>query len=423
MVSHNVDGRRVPACIGVATTQTPCFMKKAIGTFFLCVPLMAGVALAQNVSSRSQTFELDLSDPKKGVNSTVPAITWITPVPETNYAAEPKFKISFEVESAAALKTITVNIRENELAATRGSLALEPKPEEKNKLAVERTVMLMDGNNLLEVIAENVDGVKAISTRAVRVGSVGIADAGSLKRTDYALVFATDQYDHWGDLVNPVFDSRTISDELRNTYNFKVDLVENPSQAEILKKLREYAERKYQPLDQLFIFFAGHGSYDQTFGEGFVVTKESLLNDEAKTTYLSHNRLRSIINNIPCEHIFLAMDVCFGGTFDAALASARGGEEEVYKEQNAVEFITRKLTYKTRRFLTSGGKTYVSDGIAGKHSPFAKNFLDALRSRGGRDGILTLPEIYTYVERLKIQPRFGEFGDNAPGSDFIFIAR
>ena len=51
-----------------------------------------------------------------------------------------------------------------------------------------------------------------------------------------------------------------------------------------------------------------------------------------------------------------------------------------------------------------------------------KNFIDALRSRGGRDGILTLPEVFTYVEKLKIQPRFGEFGDNAPGSDFIFVA-
>ena len=95
----------------------------------------------------------------------------------------------------------------------------------------------------------------------------------------------------------------------------------------------------------------------------------------------------------------------------------------MYREQNQSEFITRKLTYKTRKFLTSGGKQYVSDGIPGKHSPFAKSFIDALRSRGGRDGILTLPEIFTYVEKLKIQPRFGEFGDNAPGSDFIFVSR
>ncbi len=398
----------------VRNMKTLIFLFGFLGAFGL---------FAQNVSSRSQAFEIDLSDPKRAINSAIPTVSWISPIPETNYVQEAKFKVSFEVHSAAAIKGVTINIRENELASTRGSLPLEPKPEEKNKLVVDRTVTLMDGENLIEVVVENVDGLKTISTRTVRVGSVGIANASSLKRTDYALVFATDQYEHWGDLVNPVFDSRTISDELRNTYNFKVDLVENPTQAEILKKLREYAERKYQPLDQLFIFFAGHGSYDQTFGEGFVVTKESLLNDEAKTTYLSHNRLRSIINNIQCEHIFLAMDVCFGGTFDQALASARGGEEEVYKEQNPVEFITRKLTYKTRRFLTSGGKTYVSDGIPGKHSPFAKNFLDALRSRGGRDGVLTLPELFTYVERLKIQPRFGEFGDNAPGSDFIFIAK
>jgi hypothetical protein len=281
----------------------------------------------------------------------------------------------------------------------------------------------MDGENLLEIVAENVDGVKTISYKKVVVGSTTLADATKLNRTDYALIFATDDYDHWNDLVNPVFDSRTIAAELTKSYGFKVDIVENASQSEILKKLREYGEKKYQPLDQLFIFFAGHGTFDQTFGEGFVVTKESLLNDEGKTTYLSHNRLRSIVNNIPAEHIFLAMDVCFGGTFDQALASSRGGEEEVYKEQNQAEFLTRKLTYKTRRFLTSGGKTYVSDGIPGQHSPFAKNFLEALRSHGGRDGMLTLPELFTYVERLKIPPRLGEFGDNAPGSDFIFVAR
>jgi hypothetical protein len=70
--------------------------------------------------------------------------------------------------------------------------------------------------------------------------------------------------------VNPVFDSRTIAEELRKTYGFKVDLVENATQAEVLKKIRDYAEKKYEPLDQLLIFFAGHGTYDQTFGEGFV---------------------------------------------------------------------------------------------------------------------------------------------------------
>lgn len=394
-------------------------------SFLSFVLLVSGAStlMAQNVSTRTNEFEVDFSDPKKLVSTTIPVINWVTPVAETNYAQENKYKIKVEVESDKPIKSITIYVKEDEAAASRGMTSMKPDAGQELKMVVEKSITLMEGENVLEVVAENMDGQKTISYRKVHVGSTGLADAGKLDRTDYALIFATDQYDNWSDLVNPVFDSKTIAEELKKTYGYKVEVIENASQSDVLKKMREYAEKKYKPLDQLFIFFAGHGTYDQTFGEGFVVTRESQLNDEAKTTYLSHNRLRSIVNNVPCEHIFLAMDVCFGGTFDAALASSRGAGEEVYKEQGQAEFITRKLTYKTRRFLTSGGKTYVSDGIAGKHSPFAKNFLEALRSRGGKDGVLTLPELYTYVERLKIQPRFGEFGDNAPGSDFIFVVK
>ena len=388
--------------------------------------LLAGVTItvnAQTVSTRTNDFEVDYTDAKKAMHSAIPVISWLTPVPETSYVESSKYVIKFEISSTVAIKSVTITIKETIQATTRGTQTVLPKEAEKMHVVIERSLTLLDGENLLEVVAENIDGVKTISHKKVVVGSTTLADAGKLNRTDYALIFATDEYDNWNDLVNPVFDSRTIGEELKKTYGFKVDMVENASQSEILKKLREYGEKKYQPLDQLFIFFAGHGTFDQTFGEGFVVTKESLLNDEGKTTYLSHNRLRSIINNIPADHIFLAMDVCFGGTFDQALASSRGTDDEVYKEQNQAEFLTRKLTYKTRRFLTSGGKTYVSDGIPGKHSPFAKNLIEGFRSHGGKDRMLTLPELFGYVESLKIQPRFGEFGDNAPGSDFVFVAR
>jgi len=379
-------------------------------------------AFAQNVSTRTNEFEIDFSDPTKLVTSTIPVITWITPTAETTYAQENKYKIKFEIESTTPIKNITISIKEGVNAASRGSQTFQPDPAQKLKSEIEKNITLLPGENVLEIIAENQEGVKSVSYKTVHVGSTALVDAAKLDRTDYALVFATDQYDNWPDLVNPVFDARTISDELRKTYGFKVEVIENATQTEILKKLREYIEKKYKPLDQLFIFFAGHGNYDQTFGEGYLVPREALTKDEAKTSYLSYNRLRSVVNNIPCEHIFLSMDVCFGGTFDQALASSRGFEEE-YKEKSAAEYITQKLTYKTRKFLTSGGKQYVSDGVPGKHSPFARALIEALRSKGGQDGILTLSEITPFVEKLKITPRAGEFGDNAPGSDFIFITR
>lgn len=378
-------------------------------------------AHAQSVATRTNEFEVNFSNPAKLVNTTIPIINWISPVPETNYVAETRYKINVVIESTVPLKGVTISVKESEESANRGMASFPVTEETKYKNVVEKHLNLMEGNNIIEIVAENADGTKTISRRTVTVGSTALADASKLDRTDYAVMFVTNDYDNWPDLVNPVNDGRMIAEELKKLYGFKVELIEGGSQNEILKKLREYAEKKYKPLDQVFIFFAGHGQFDQTFGEGYVVTKESQANDEAKTTYLSHNRLRSIVNNIPSEHVFLAMDVCFGGTFDQAIAHR--GMDEAYKEASQAEMVTRKLTYKTRMYMTSGGKEYVPDGRPGMNSPFARKFLEALRSRGGKDMILTLGEINTYIEALKPQPRAGEFGDNAPGSDFIFIAR
>lgn len=391
----------------------------------LALILLCTSAVAQNVATRTNEFEVDFADPKKNVNSTIPVINWITPEAETTYQQENKYKIKFEIESSTPIKNVVISIKEGLGATTRGIQTIEPDPSANLNPTIERSLTLLPGENVLEIIAENVDGVKTVSYKTVHVGNAGLSDASKLDRTDYALVFATDQYDNWPDLVNPVFDTRTITEELRKTYGYKVEMIENATQEQILKKLREYIEKKYKPLDQLFIFFAGHGNYDATFSEGYLVPREALTKDEAKTSYLSYNRLRSVVNNIPCEHIFLTMDVCFGGTFDQKLASSRGMDDGggVYSEKSSAEFITQKLAYKTRKFLTSGGKQYVSDGIPGQHSPFAKAFIEALRSKGGNDGILTLSEITPFVERLKVTPRAGEFGDNAPGSDFIFVSR
>ncbi|MEQ8362280.1 MAG: caspase family protein [Cyclobacteriaceae bacterium] len=398
-------------------------MKKILSIFLFASVMSSG--FAQNVSSRSDVFVIDYSDPSKLVTSSfVPKITWIEPLAENLYSESQKVTIKFEVISKKPIKVITLSARENEEAEIRGASQIIPPAGEELKTTVERNLTLQDGNHYIEIGIENVDGIKTLSHRIIRVGAASLADASKLDRTDYAILFTSNDYDNWPDLVNPINDGRMIAEELRKNYGFKVEIMENGSQIDILTKIREYSERKYKPLDQVFIFFAGHGQYDETFGEGFVVTKESLANDVAKTSYLSHNRLRSIINNIPSEHIFLAMDVCFGGTFDAAIAH-RGMEENFYKEREASqsEMVNRKLTYKTRQYLTSGGKEYVPDGRPGMNSPFARKFLEALRTRGGKDLILTTGEINTFVEILKPQPRMGAFGDNAPGSDFIFIAR
>jgi hypothetical protein len=295
-------------------------------------------------------------------------------------------------------------------------------PDNTHSMHLKQAITLITGSNYIEIVAENIDGGTVSDIRQVVVGEDAIAASVSFDRKDYALLFATDKYDFWSDLVNPVYDANTIAKELKEKYGFIVEVVENANQEDILLKIKEYAIRSYKPQDQLFIFFAGHGQFDEGFGEGYVVAKNSLEIDKAKTTYISHSNLRSYVNNISCKHILLGMDVCFGGSLDPAISRQRGTPEG--DELSLNEFIARKLSKKTRLYLTSGGKEYVSDGIVGKHSPFASSFLESLQSMGGADQILTVNEILPYLEKIKQhEPRTGDFGYNEKGSDFIFIAK
>lgn len=381
------------------------------------------VIRAQEFKYKTNEFLLDTSVNKPDVTTDIPVITWITPEKLQTTTLEPKVNIKLTVRSGAKIKRIVITIKDSK----RGD-ALSEKQVVENKdvtpdQVMDYTINLPLGFSTVEVVAESENGGISTSDREVIVGEKAVSESVALLRHDYALLFATDDYDYWNKLVNPVNDAETIAKELKDNYGYVTELVKNPTTDQIMVKLREYSKKDYGKLDQLFIFIAGHGQYDEAFGMGYVVAKNSLKNDQAKTSYISHSNLRDVINNIPCEHIFLAMDVCFGGTFDQKLASSGRGADDVYNEISTSDFIMRKLQYKTRRYLTSGGKEYVSDGIPGSHSPFARKMLEAMRTYGGPDRVLTLPELNVFVEKLDPQPRMGEFGDNKPGSDFIFVAR
>jgi hypothetical protein len=369
------------------------------------VEIQVKVIEGKGFNSAPQSFKL-----RTTVDTIPPSIVVLDPTIERGKnltVNEKKLNVKVRAEDKNGVSRVLINgaeaklVRENEYSAD---------------------VKLFDSLNVITVVATDTrENQSYTSFIVINKPSV---EAASLVRkgVDYALLFATDKYDYWNRLVNPINDIRTISEELKKSYKFAIDVNENPTQGNILSKLREYALRTYSDDDQLLIFFAGHGQFDEVFKEGFIVTKDSKQNDEGRISYISHNRLRSQIDNIPCKHIFLVIDACFGGTFDPLIAQLDRHTDD-YSEVSKPEFIQRKMKFKTRKFLTSGGKEYVSDGRPGQYSPFVRKFLEALRSYGGNDGILTLGEINNYVEKVKPEPRFGEFGSNEPGSDFIFIAR
>ena len=387
----------------------------SVKTLTLILTLLLAFGLrAQVISDKTNEIVLDFD--KTGKIS-LPEIQWVSPRLAFTNTQEQRVQIKANVTSGRPLNKVIVNIKKDKYGRAVGSRSADM--DDQFNVEIDLTLRLFDGENWIEIVAENEDGGIVKDYRNIRVGLDAISDAVTLNRKDYALLFATNKYDNWSDLVNPVFDVQSIAKELKERYGFEVEIVLDAEQNVVMTKLREYAQRNYQPQDQLFIFFAGHGVYDEVFGEGFLVAKNSIKNDVGKNSYVSHNRIRNNINNIGCEHIFLIMDVCFGGTFDPVLASSRAS---VYEQTNDQEYLVKKLSKKTRKYLTSGSKEYVSDGVPGHHSPFAKNLLEALKSNGGSDRILILDEIKLYMERLKTTPRFGEFGSDEKGSDFVFVA-
>jgi len=385
---------------------------------FLVTILFSIHVFAQNISAKTNEIRFNVKDPRFAtLKTTVPTIKWVTPIYEYSNSIDQWLNVEAIVNSDVDLKNVKIIIGDG--TVTRGEKPMDAGPVK--SYVVKQHLRLSEGQNVVRIVAENAQGGIVTSTRSVIVGKDAVGDVVSINRKDYALFFATDQYDHWTDLVNPIDDARSMAKVLQEKYGFEVEIVENPNQEDVFIKLGEYSQRNFKPQDQLMIFFAGHGYFDETFGEGFVVAKNSLENDKAKTTYISHNRLRGVINNISNQHIFLAMDVCFGGTFDPVIAASRGNLE--VGETNDNEFLVRKLSKQTRKYLTSGGKEYVSDGIPGKHSPFTLKILQALNDSGGSDRILTLSELKTYVEKLKPEPRLGGFGDDKPDSDFVFVRR
>jgi hypothetical protein len=350
------------------------------------------------------------------VSSVLPEIVWKTPLQEASFSNDPQITLSAIVRSQVALSEL-------KLVVTTGGATMERPIElgnDRNEKVVELKYHFLDGETIFEIIAVNEKGGRVSDKRSVLFGKDNLALL-SASRKDYALLFGTDRYDYWDNLTNPIYDVRTIAEVLKEKYNFEVEVIENATYEDMSEKLADYTKKQFSLQDQLFVFFAGHGIFDEALNEGYVVASNSLKTDPAKLSFLSHETIAKRLETIKCDHIFLTMDVCFGGAFDQVLFANRG---DAYAEANDEEFLLRVLSKRTRKYLTSGGKQYVPDGLPGRHSPFATKFIQALKETGGgNDRLLTYYELYPYFIKLATEARSGSFGTDIKESDFVFITR
>lgn len=185
------------------------------------------------------------------------------------------------------------------------------------------------------------------------------------KGKNYLLAIGIDSYNNLPNLNNAVKDVKDFSSVLIKKYRFEDDKVtilinEEATYNNIIGEFKKLV-KKVTSKDNLLVYYAGHGGYDDVFEEGFWMPCEGAINNEHH--YLRNSVIHKAISKIDSFHTFLISDACYSGSF--------------FQEGNS-RFYDDAYNFRSRWGLTSGRNTVVSDGKIGSNSPFARSIIEVL---------------------------------------------
>lgn len=228
---------------------------------------------------------------------------------------------------------------------------------------------------------------------------------------NYLLLIGINDYDYWSNLHNPVKDCGDIATELINNYQFEkenvIRLTNHKATRENILEAFENIQTKITDEDNLLIYYAGHGYYDDESGRGYWVPSDARLSKISD--FIRNSTIHDYMKSINSHHTFLIADACYAGSLFSQSRS-------VIRE-----------SARSRWAFTSGDIEKVWDGQPGQNSPFAKSLLKALRqnrsSKLRADRLID--EVITVVKRNTSQTPMGlplkEAGDE--GGVFVFLRK
>ena len=181
---------------------------------------------------------------------------------------------------------------------------------------------------------------------------------------NYLLVIGVNEYSTWNRLHNAVKDCQDMSYILTNYYQFEKENVITLFDAEATREnILETFERLQETLtdeDNLLIYYAGHGFYDDRASLGYWVPVNARLNKIPD--FIRNSTIHDYLRTIDTKHTLLIADACYAGSL---FSNTRG----VLNENN-----------RSRWAFTSGDIEKVWDGQPGQNSPFARYLIRILKS-------------------------------------------
>lgn len=248
----------------------------------------------------------------------------------------------------------------------------------------------------------------------VRLAPIAAPAAGKINFGNYhALVIGIDNYRAVTPLKTAVRDARTVAELLQKEYGFKVTLLVDATRNQMLDSFDEL-RRRLTDSDNLLVYYAGHGHLDTDSDRGFWLPVDADANRRAN--WLSNSDIADMVRGTRAKHVLLVADSCYAGTLTRSLAV----------QMNALDDFSRLAQKRARTALVSGGLEPVEDSGGGKHSVFAKAFIDALWAN---TGVVDMSQIFSAMRRQVVlsaqqTPQYSDIRQvGHEGGDFIFVRR
>nr|WP_305907259.1 caspase family protein [Methylomarinum sp. Ch1-1]MDP4519994.1 caspase family protein [Methylomarinum sp. Ch1-1] len=193
----------------------------------------------------------------------------------------------------------------------------------------------------------------------------------------YALVIGNRDYRQLPSLNTSVEDAKAVDEVLRNRYGYKTTLLINANRHQIMTALNDL-RKVLTEKDNLLIYYAGHGEIDKTDQSAYWLPTDAEPDNSAN--WLSSHSITQFLNIISAKHILVVADSCYSGAMTQSAIARLPGQMAEEKRKKWLKFMVKR---KARTVMTSGGVKPVLDSGGGRHSVFAKAFLNVLRTNGG----------------------------------------
>lgn len=229
----------------------------------------------------------------------------------------------------------------------------------------------------------------------------------AIKGNNYLLLIGIDNYHYWNRLHNATKDCRDLKSVLANYYDFSPEyttiLTNRQATRERILETLEGLQTRLTKDDNLLIYYAGHGYYDQAKSRGYWVPVDARL--DKTPDYIRNSTIHDYLNGINTHNTLLIADACYAGSlFD----KSRGVVNE---------------DAPSRWAFTSGDIEKVWDGQPGDNSPFAKFLIDYLiRNKQPRlRADVLIDAVSTVVMRNTQQSPVGSALKNVGDEGGVFI--